>query len=437
MKKLFFSFLVWSSIASAQNLPQAPNAHVIDVTSKGYFNEPAIAVNPANPQQLVAAWQVNTSVAYSQDGGATWTPAKGTAAKNFKISGDVAVVYDAKGAAIVAYLAFDKLGTENYWAHNATRNGLFVRRSTDGGKTWDAQDHAVKENPTAPGIPFEDKPGMVADTTQSPYRGSIYIGWTEFSLTKTIVLFSRSSDSGQNWSTPIEISTHEGLPRDDNGSVEGFTAAVAADGTLFATWADGYSIVFTSSRDGGKTFAPSRVIQDHPAPYFPIPGSSRGNGFPQLAIDPRNGMLFLTWSDYRNGDIDVFASTSTDQGTTWSEPMRVNSDAIHNGSDQFFQWLAVDPVSGAANVIFYDRRGDPKNKRMAITLARSTDGGKTFANYAWTNDAFEGGDQFIGDYTGIAAYGDKVFGAWSEARDSKDPKKHSTLVRVGIADFTK
>jgi len=436
MKKVLLALALSTCAFAQSNLPRPPGARVIDLTGKGYFNEPAIAVNPADPQQLVAAWQVNTSVAYSQDGGATWTTAKDTASKTFKISGDVAVVYDAKGAAIVAYLGFDKLGTENYWAHNATRNGLFVRRSADGGKTWDQQDHAVKENPTAPGIPFEDKPGMVADTTQGPYRGNIYIGWTEFSLTKSIILFSRSSDSGVSWSAPIEISTHEGLPRDDNGSVEGFTAAVAADGTLFATWADGYNIAFTSSRDGGKTFAPSRVIQDHPAPYFPIPGSSRGNGFPQLAIDPRNGMLFLTWSDYRNGDIDVFLSTSADQGAPWSEPVRVNSDAIHNGSDQFLQWLAVDPVSGAANVIFYDRRGDPKNKKMTISLARSTDGGKTFANYSWMSDGFEGGDQFIGDYTGITAYGDKVFGAWSETRDPKDPKKHSTLVRVGVADFS-
>jgi len=437
-KALAVPLLLLSSFAFAQsNLPQAPKSRVIDLTKKGYFNEPAIALNPANPQQLVAAWQVKASVAYSQDGGATWTTAKDTAPKNFKVSGDVAVVYDAKGAAIVAYLAFDKLGTENYWAHNATRNGLFVRRSADGGKTWDKEDHAVKENPTAPGIPFEDKPGIAADTTQSPYRGNIYIGWTEFSLTKSIILFSRSSDSGLSWSAPIEISTHEGLPRDDNGSVEGFTAAVAADGTLFATWADGYNIAFTSSRDGGKTFAPSRIVIEHPAPYFPIPGSSRGNGFPQLGIDPRTGLLFLTWSDYRNGDIDVFCSTSSDQGANWSAPVRVSTNPIHDGTDQFFQWLAVDPTSGAANVIFYDRRGDPKNKKMTMTLARSTDSGKTFANYAWMSDGFEGGDQFIGDYTGIAAYGDKVFGAWSETRDPKDPKKHSTLVRVGVADFSK
>src|SRR5438132_5603126 len=108
MKKALASFLLLlSSLALAQSkLPPVPNARVIDITGKGYFNEPAIAVNPANPQQLVTAWQINASVAYSQDGGATWTTAKDTAPKNFKVSGDVAVAYDAKGNAIFAYLAF-------------------------------------------------------------------------------------------------------------------------------------------------------------------------------------------------------------------------------------------------------------------------------------------------------------------------------------------
>jgi Neuraminidase (sialidase) len=315
---------------------------------------------------------------------------------------------------------------------------LYVRRSPDGGKTWEKEDHPVKENPTAAGIPFEDKPGIAADNNaSSPYRGNLYIGWTEFSLTKTIILFSRSTDGGVTWSTPMEISTHEGLPRDDNGAVEGFSATVAPDGTLYAVWSDAASIAFAVSRDGGKTLTPSRQILEQPAPYFKIPGSVRGNGFPQIGIDPKSGTLFITFSDYRNGDIDVFLSSSSDQGATWSTPARVSTNEIHDGTDQFFQWLAVDPTDSSVNVIFYDRRSDPTNKKMTISLARSTDGGKTFANYSWMPNGFDGGEQFIGDYSAIAAYGGKVFGAWSETRDPKDPKKHSTLVRVGVADFSK
>ena len=360
------------------------------------------------------------------------------------------MIYDKRGAAILCYIAFDKLGTANYWAHGATRNGVFVRRSPDGGATWDAEAHAVIAQPTQPGIPFEDKPYIAADNTNSKYAGNLYIGWTEFRLDESVILFSRSTDGGQTWSTPITISTHHGLPRDDNGAVEGFTGAVAPDGTLYVAWADGNSIAFTSSRDGGKTFAKSRsVIQTAPL-YFDVAGLDRANGFPQLDIDPRHGrkgLLYATWSDYRDGDIGVYCATSDNGGKTWTKPLRVNSNPAHDGTDQFFQWLAVDPVTGAANIIFYDRRLDAKNKKTTVTLARSTDGGHTFTNYAWTTDAFvPTRDDFLGDYIGVAALNNKVYGAWAEIappgtpREGKEDapgteRRPMTVVKVGVADF--
>ena len=74
------SCALFSCSVLAQTLPAAPKSHVVDINPKpGYFNEPSIAVNAKNPQQLVVAWQVNASVAYSDDGGGTWTIASGTA----------------------------------------------------------------------------------------------------------------------------------------------------------------------------------------------------------------------------------------------------------------------------------------------------------------------------------------------------------------------
>jgi hypothetical protein len=126
--------------------------------------------------------------------------------------------------------------------------------------------------------------------------------------------------------------------------------------------------------------------------------------------------------------------------------VRVNNDGVHNGADQFFQWLAVDPTDGAANVIFYDRRGDPQNRRQIVVLARSTDGGVSFQNYGWTTDPFEAGGFFFGDYSGIAAWGGRVYGVWTEQpatspeaeknADEAKTKARGTLVKVGVADFT-
>ncbi len=432
-----------------QQLPAAPGKVFTVTPDAGFHNEPSIAVNPGNPMQVVAAYQAHASVAFSQDGGDSWKTATGTASPNYKVSGDVSITYDKHGAAILCYIAFDKLGTENYWARGATRNGIFVRRSADGGATWEAQERVVIAQPTKPGIPFEDKSYIVADNTDSQYGGNLYVGWTEFHLDDSVILFSRSTDGGQSWSQPIDISAHHGLPRDDNGAVEGFSGAVAADGTLYAIWADGDSIAFTSSHDGGKTFTKSRsVIQTAPL-YFAVQGLDRANGFPQISIDPRHGSmgrLYVTWSDYRDGDIGVYCATSDDGGESWSKPVRVNSNPPHDGTDQFFQWLAVDPATGAVNVIFYDRRLDPDNRKTTVTLARSVDGGAAFTNYAWTRDAFvTRRDEFLGDYIGVAALNDKVYGVWAEIAPVETPKdkkgqpptefRPHTIVKIGVADF--
>ena len=113
----------------------------------------------------------------------------------------------------------------------------------------------------------------------------------------------------------------------------------------------------------------------------------------------------------------------------------------------------MDPTDGSLDVVFYDRRGDPQGRKQIVVLARSTDGGRSFANYAWTDEAFEASEVFFGDYSGIAAYGGRVYGIWTEktasppeAKDKTDADKDSkeaksqprgTVVKIGTADFSK
>jgi len=441
-------------LAGAQDLPSAPHAQVFDLTpNPGSFTEPSIAVNPGNAQQVVAVFQDNAHAAFSPDAGHTWEPAQDVAPKNFRVSGDVSTTFDNHGHAFICYIAFDKLGRFNYWAHGATRNGIFIRRSLDGGKTWEANDIAVAEQQSRPGIPFEDKPYIVADDNpKSRFAGNLYVGWTRWRLTDSQIVLSRSTDDGKTWTEPIEIDAHPGLPRDDNGAAEGFDGVVAPDGTLYVVWSQDNDIMLAVSKDGGKRFSGARpVIRTAPIMYA-VDALERCNGFPQIAIDPKSKRLYITWSDYRNGDIDVFVSSSSDGGKHWSPAARVNNDPVHDGAEQFFQWLAVDPTDGSINVVFYDRRGDKDGKKQIVVLARSTDGARTFTNYAWTHDAFTAEGVFFGDYTGIAAYGGRVYGTWMEQRlepesspgekskaEDKSGEKNrprGTVVKVGTADFS-
>jgi len=439
-------FIAQAAVAAQLSLPAAPGAYVVNVSPpSARGNEPGIAVNPRNPAQVVATYQGPAKVVFSTDSARSFATAEGTAPTDWRSLGDVSITFDNQDAAYLSYLTFDKLGSTSYWRHGAGRNGVWVRRSPDGGKTWErnAAPVSVWNTDNEPGLQYEDMPRVFADNgVSSPHAGNVYLGWIEWQLDKSIMMFSRSTDHGRTWSKPMRISTQAGMPRDDNGDVVGFHAVVGADGTIYAAWNWGLTIVLATSRDGGKTFSPSRVVQQVGPPYFggtgAVPGLGRVFGFPQVGTYRDN--VYVCWSDFRNGDIDVFLAASRDRGRTWSQPVRVTTDSLHSGRDQFSQAMAVDPVNGDVYVQFYDRRDDARNLLTAVTLARSADGGRAFTNYAWTSAAFEGRNAFLGDYDWLAAYDGRVYGVWAEtvAPDPAakgPPTRAETVIRVGTADF--
>jgi hypothetical protein len=435
---------------AAAPLAAAPGARVVTVSPAGTTaSEPAIAVNPLEPHEVVAVggrW-----AAYSIDAGATFTAVR-LAADDHPPLGDVSLAFDDRGRLFLSYLAIQKNGLPGYWGRGTGGNGIWVLRSPDGGKTWDPAPVGVKVwKGDEPDVKLEDMPRIWSDTgATSPHRGNLYMAWIEWQLEQSIILFTRSSDGGQTWATPMRISTRAGLPRDDNGAVVGPIGTVAPDGTIYVIWNEGFNVTLAISKDGGRSFKPSRPIFDVAAPYFGgasgIPGVARCMGFPQVGIDPKLGRLYVTWSDFRNGDVDVFISRSDDHGKTWTAPMRVNNDPVHDGADQFLQWMAVDTTDGSVNVQFYDRRDDPANRLTRVTLARSTDGGQSFTNYAWTAEPFATDSAFLGDYEWLVALGGRVFGTWAEPAPAGYvvivPRAPSTvasttptIIRVGSADF--
>jgi hypothetical protein len=258
------------------------------------------------------------------------------------------------------------------------------------------------------------------------------------------------------------------------GSV--LSTAVGDDGAIYVayfsfdpeekspSWARGWQFDLIVSRDGGETFGEPLLVAtcgpDRGSPSAAGPGEAyafpRSFGWPLLALDPRgSGRLYCVWGDYRNGDRDVFCTASADGGQTWSDPVRVNDDPAGNGADQLTQFVAVDPSDGAVYVLFYDRRDDPENIHAAVTLARSTDGGRTFANYAWGEPATDPRSACYGDYIGMDVRDGRVYAAWVEGVPSEDDPGRTeetvtsgdmtleagkwpfgpAAIKVGVADF--
>ncbi|HZU35062.1 MAG TPA: DUF642 domain-containing protein, partial [Gemmataceae bacterium] len=90
---------------------------------------------------------------------------------------------------------------------------------------------------------------------------------------------------------------------------------------------------------------------------------------------------------------DIFLVYSDDGGVTWSAPLTVNDDG--SATDGFSsglraQWmpsLTVDQATGAVVVSYYDTRWDPSQMRSANYLTVSIDGGQTFNQSVFLNQA--------------------------------------------------
>lgn len=399
---------------------------VVRVTEPDAINpaEVTVAINPKNPENIVgASFQTGRpplpragSYNYvSMDGGKTWKTVPAGDPKGLT-QGDDAVYFGNDGAVYHAHLSFVGIRVAR---PPRAESGILVDSSRDGGLTWNESVPAINHVNSV--TPFEDKPGIVVDNApESPHKGNVYLAWTRFDVygssdpeCHTQIYFSRSTDGGKTFTMPIRISDSGGDCRDSDNTVEGAVPAVDPKGEVYIVWAGPLGLVFKKSLDGGLTFTKDKLLGDIPGGWdFSVEGLDRANGMPVTGVDlssgPNKGTLYVNWIDARNGDPDVFVTSSRDGGETWSAPVRVNDDQLKNGKVQFFTWMSVDPADGSVNLIFYDRR-DTEGALTKLTLARSIDGGRTFVNYKIDLPPFAcNSNVFFGDYTGISAYNGRV-----------------------------
>lgn len=178
-----------------------------------------------------------------------------------------------------------------------------------------------------------------------------------------------------------------------------------------------FALVLTRSTDGGKTFAPGTEFETDIVatrrflPFLPE--------IPQLAA-AADGKLYATWADGRDGDDDVFVRTSSDGGASWTGPVKVNDNGA-DGTAQFLPKVAVGP-GDRVSIVFLDGRNDPQRKEMLDAyLATSTDGGRTFDNVRLSVRSFEEaigptfGDDYgtdLGTRLGLAPGDGTLFASW-------------------------
>ncbi len=380
-------------------------------------NEPSVKISRKNPLIVVSAWRdfrINYNPAYrrvgysrSTDGGVTW--ATSTLLDSLLLgsgllrNSDPCVATDTAGNFYISTIALD----------NSNGNStLAIYKSTNGGNTFTTGQILAQGS-------SEDKEMMTTDLTPgSPFRNYIYISWSRLSLATDIRLI-RSSNAGATWSSPVVVSSSGTSPG------QGSDPAVGANGELYVVWVNANTYgtqYFAKSTDGGLTFGtPVAIATGTPAS---IPWSQGGpTTFPSIACDvsggARNGYIYVTWCDGRNGDADIFLTRSTDHGSTWSSALRVNNDGLGNGKVQAWPWIAVNE-SGNIAINFFDTRNTPNNNTIEAWVARSSDGGLTFTNDVLSSQQsptnIPNSDVRYGDYIGIDSWGGHTVPVWTDER---------------------
>ncbi|MBZ5538781.1 MAG: hypothetical protein LAO31_22780 [Acidobacteriia bacterium] len=385
-------------------------------------SESSIAINPQNPQQIVAgskkfknitSYDFTLATAWSSDGGMTWTESAEIPIPGWEGISDPALAWDDSGNVYLAALPFSKVPAE------PNRVGIAVYKSTDGGKTWSKPNliHASGG---------DDKQWAAGDgNPASPFRGRIYAAWDDGSSMR----FARTLDHGNTW-----IGTGAG-PAGSILANDSFAPEinVAADGSVYIVWAAGNEIKMIVSTDGGNSFhpaaSPAKGVTTLPA-LLPN-GSFRVHTLPTACAGTGKSVV-VAWADYREGLSRIYHALSNDGGASWTtglsgQPVIPDPAAPTANQHHFHPQIVSDP-NGVIGCAFYEFGLKPNAYLIDVIMARSFDGGATFSEHFTVTDQpwnptvdapWSNGNPnvtFIGDYFGLDASSEGFYPLWTDTR---------------------
>jgi len=335
--------------------------------------ETRVAVNPVNPGNIIGVYQQDRwyregaraiLAAYSMDGGSNWGMSAlpfGTCAGGLPFD-RVSDPWVSIGPDGVAYATALGISTTS----NVT--AILAATSTDGGKTWG--DETVVKQDLAPNHQFlNDKDSVTSDPV---HAGVAYAVW-ERTLSPSpqdksgrdaapdilfgVAWFSKTKDGGKTWAPlrPIielgrNVRTRGHVIVVDSRTDTLYDFYLLLDlGTTPAT----RSLAFSRSDDMGDRWqGPFHVVDGitvvpvidtrnvNPESGNPPTGLRTPSIFPQPAIDPATGQLYVAWQTRKfGGPAAIGITSSIDGGVSWSEPKRV--DTPTPGAQAFNQSVAV------------------------------------------------------------------------------------------------
>lgn len=384
-------------------------------------NEPSIAVDPLNKNNIVIGWRQFDNVtsnfrqagwSYTSDGGLNWTFPGVLEPGIFR--SDPVLEYDSSG---------------NFYYNSLTNSPDFFCKvfiSTNGGAAWNNGVDAAGG----------DKQWMTIDRTAGVGSGNIYASWTSDFSTCIPASFTRSTNGGSSYEACTEV----------DGDPFWKTMAVGNNGELYIAGGSHSSDSLVVAKSINAQIPSSTISWNPPVLVF-LDGFLNGASINpagllgQTSVDvdrssgPGRNNVYILASVTRisNSDPgDVMFAKSVDGGITWSSPIRINDDAS-NTNTQWFGTMSVAP-NGRIDAVWLDTRDDPSGLDLsALYYSYSTDQGITWSvneKLSGTFDPHVGypNQDKMGDYFDMVSFNTGAYLAWANTLNGEQDVYFSHIV---------
>jgi hypothetical protein len=367
------------------------------------FSESDLHIDPTNPRHLIAVskWFVSvegynhlTGFFESYDGGTTW-PQQGhiPGYEGWTDNSDPVGAFDPWGnfyAVVLPYM-FTYLRTgEHFFLSpdvnpSLPRSGMGIAVRPRGAATpasWNVTHNGTLDMVSR--TPFNgssvfDKQWIAIDTNpRSRHFGRVYVSWAIGTSDAGLRIYvsyadARRNGTHTNWSRPKRVLEQiRGIG--DNGSLP----RVTPDGRVWLAMSSTrglgapFTMSYTSSRNGGRTWARRRVIVRHDVDGYRNTTFRAAFGEAFGVGTRKVGRFYPLYAVYEDsprgtGTTKLFLRASFDGGAHWRRPIQVDDSA---GDGEALQpGIAVAP-NGRVAVAFYDRRLDcPARDTEEATIA--------------------------------------------------------------------
>ena len=422
-------------------LTKPVQATLADVDPGRLYSSPALAVDPSNPERIVAGFaDLRTrrcGIVRSTDGGRTWVrPDAGPGTPSYPSCSQ------SQGGVIQAPVAFGGggmlyMGLGGWGDEEAARTGgaVMVARSADLGDSWETV--VVR---TARGKTGEEAENLrpVQSIAVDRRGGDDDIVYMTFALTRPGLtvpnaepakpMVAVSTDGGRTFAEPVDlvkdifapqavrdqalaaVTTTTAPPGSTTtttrppaagtkgaqpnqaanfgaaGSRNGMVARVDGKGDAYVIWPTGTAniadspppgMALSKSTDGGKTWSSALAMP----PSYDNARGGPANAYSQLAVT-EEGSLHIVYNVNPKPDIanysEVFHRASYDGGQTWSEAKSIGDADPNLYAGQYFPNLSVAP-NGRIDVAWFDTRDRPGMRATDVYYAYSEDDGRTWS----------------------------------------------------------